>query len=411
MHLICPSEKRKLLIGEIININSPTLILTTNSISDFLTSSPLKIITPSNLDLLIKTLNLKPEILNPNQKPLEKLKNFFQKPYVDCDYILLDPELIFPSSPLFKEKYKNLYFFLRNTKPKRLITISGSLPLKTLLKLLKSIGCKEKKVLVKPELNFKIQTVFTNNKLDTLANLIKNTNRTLIICKNLTHTLFLESILKDITRNIFALKSRNTIQKRITISKFLTKEGILVAPKNFISLLKGVDFSKVIYLSCPYSIEEFIYNHINLASKKYTLIISTKDEKTLASKIKRKKHLKKEYLSFLNFLGSKEDKIEYLKTYLLSTENPHLGRKKNNLDELKEEEKELYKTLRESYYQYENAIDLLLGLGENFLRRGFGKLKGKPRQDVEKIIHSLVNKHLLGIIYFCADGEIIKKIY
>lgn len=413
MNLICPSEKRKFLIREFIDLNLPSLLITSSALSNVLTCSPFKIITPSNLHLLQKELNPTPK--NPNQTTIkEKIINLISKLIqsenpTSYTCLILDPEFFYPLSPLFKKRYQKVYSFLKKTKFKNVLAISNSLPKNTFKKFLKSINSKTREVNVIDEINVRVNVLIGNNKIEKLLETLKENSRTLIICKGEKEAIFLEKLLKENNKNVFTLTKNEPDVKKAIVTKLIAEKGILILPKNLKPIAKTTSFSDVIYIKLPTSIEEFLHDSVNITSEKYTLILSQKDEEKTLKRILKKKKLKTTYLSFLNFCGFGGEKTEYIRSYLSSTKT--LPKNTCKPETLSKEELIVWETLKGKYFDYETSINLLIGTNEKILYKGFGALRGKPKEHVEKLINTLVEKGFLNLKYFFSSNKLTKKVH
>lgn len=387
MNIIFPSEKRKFLIGEIINLDSPTLIITHKSLSDIISSSPVKVITPSSLPLL------------------------YDKNFENFRCIILDPEFFYPLSPLFNNKYTPIYEFLKKNRFKDIITISASMPTKKLKNFLKDIGNKNQKIKVEPLPKFKANVIFTNNKVKSILKEINTTkdNKTIVVCKKLEHIYYLKLFLESSGINCFFIDNPEFDIRKSVLSKFKTKGGILIIPKKYKGFTRNVSTDKIYYLGIPYSIPEFIYDTTYIPSKEFIFFVSPKDESVLLSKMKKKKHLKDEFLKFLNFLGYKGNKTKYIQSYLLSRKISNI--KHTSLEKISFEKLRISNSFRDKYLSHTEVIEILLGVGNYFLYKEFGYLRGKDRTKVEDVINELVNVGELGFKYFLSDGTLIKKVY
>ncbi|MFN4245572.1 MAG: hypothetical protein ACK4F9_05420 [Brevinematia bacterium] len=388
MHFIYPSEKRKFIIGEFIKLDSPTIIITTKTISDSFTSSPLKIISHKNL-----------HYLNTNTDKY------------NC--IILDPEFFYPISPLFNKKYLKIYEFIKNANFKNINVFSCSLPYNTLKTFLKEIGYQNKNIKVIFELSKNINVYFCNNKIETLLSKLDIDDRELIICKNAEEANTLKEYLNrhnKHTKNVLILDRNDFDIRKTIIGRLKANKGILIIPRNLKNLIRNINFSSVSYLSIPNSIQKFIHDIVSLSSYRYNLFVSSKDEIIFLKRIKKKPNLKEEYISTLNFLGFRGDKTRYLERYL-SSHKQQYNLTKTGLSMLDKKEKIIFSSLVNRYFRYEDCVDLLMGINNKILYRCFGIMRGHTRDYISQTINNLVNNGKLGFKYFLSNGNIVKKVY
>ena len=383
MYVVYPSEKRKFIIGEFVNLNSPTLILTHKVVSDFLTSSPLKIVSYLNID---------------------KIKCNFSE--YNC--IVLDPEFFYPVSPLFNPKYSKIYEFLKRVRFKDVKVFSCSLTRNSLVKFLKEIGCKSRNGEVKFDLNVGINVYFGDNKVDNLKERV--TSNSLIVCKDFKDSVSVKEFLERNFKNVFLLDTNNFDVRKVLINKFRSSKGILIVPKKLKKFVRDVNFYSVNYLSIPKSIQEFLHDVVFFSSREYNFFVSLKDEMSVSKRIIKKPYLKEEYLSFLNFLGFRGNRLDYLISYLNSSVLRYDSLETDSF-ELTSEEKVIFNFLHDRYFEYDECLNLLMGVGGKFFYGGYGILRGVPKSYVCDFVNGIVNKGKLGFRYFFVDGGIVKKVY
>lgn len=382
MNVIYPSEKRKLVIGEIINIDSPFLLVYPYYSSDHLTNFPFKIISCRNV---------------------ERFKE--DSSHYEC--VIIDPELLYPKSPLFREKYKILYDFLKKTKFRNVSVVSASLPRRVLLSFLREIGSKDRSICIFPEFSFGVKSIFCEDKVKELERLdlgIKN----LIICKNKSHGLFLYELLKDrFGKRVFVLRSDDFDHRRKITIDFIANGGVLIVPRRYRWFFRKVEFDKVIFLNLPKSIEEFLYFSSVFSVKEYVFLVSSSDEYKVSKKFSRDGLFLSKYIEFLNFLGSKGNKIEYLEGYLCSKRiRGECRRVESDGDE-----RVLCNFFSNRYFEFERGVDVIIGVGEWYMFFEYGAMRGKSRDYVKEIVNNLVSRGILGYRYFYSDGRITKKVY
>lgn len=387
MNLIFPSEKRKIMIGEMVKLDSPTLIVNPSLNQEIINSSPLKIIGYKSFKL-------------------------FKDNTRDYEVFIIDPELLYPLSPLYREKYRELYEFIRRSKFKKISVVSGCMNKKNLKKFLKSLkSYSSLKIEVRENYGYKISVFFTSKKLEFITrDLAGNlqTRRTLILSKDIYQSLLIKNYLKDVS--CLVLKDVDFDARRAVLSKFKVEESFLVVPYKFRFLVKNMNFSNVVYIRVPRTLSEFIHDTLSITSDNYTIVVSHKDEGVLVRRLDRYPRLREEYLEWLNFLGFKGDKREYLSCYLMSKRPKYLKYNKNNVEVLDEKERIICGSFQGRYVEFEEGIKSLIGVNDRFLWRHFGSLRGLEKDKVVDIVNELVNRGFLGFRYFY-NGKVVKKIY
>lgn len=382
MNVVLPSEKRKFIVGEIVNINSPSILLTVKSITDHITSSPFKVISYSNLHKF----------------------NEDTKVYT-C--IVLDPEFFYPKSPLFRKKYGGIYEFLRNNKFRDIYVISGTLAKRMIVSFLKDIGSRNFEVRVFPEFGFNLKVIFCRSKLEKLKSLEVGRRR-LFICKNEYHSLLLYEILrKRFGDRVFVIRLDDFDYRKRVIADFVSKGEILIVPKKYRWFARKVKFDTIVFLSLPRSIEEFLFFSSVFSSGEYVFLVSDADEYKVSRKVLKDKVIVEGYINFLNFLGYKGDRVGYLRSFLSSSD---VGRN-NKVIDITGYERVLYNFFNEKYIEYRRGIDIILGLNDYYMYFEYGKMRGMDREYVIDALDDLVNRGILGYKYFFSDGKIVKKVY
>ncbi|MCX8028394.1 MAG: hypothetical protein N2712_00145 [Brevinematales bacterium] len=377
MNYIVPSEIRKSIIGELVDLNSPTLIITPSSISENLTSFPFKVLTPKNLTQF-----------------KEDAKNF--------KIVILDPEFFYPFSPIFRSSIRGVFDFIKSSTFKEVITVSCSLPVKTIRKFLREVKGSTKSVRVITDFNFGIDVRYCDSKLDILEYYLGKYDDLLIVCRDLDQANFIYNFVTQSGKKSFFMKYTDFDLRKVLLTKYKSCGGIFVIPFEFKVFLKDLEFENVIYVRLPKSIQEFIFDTIYITSKGYTFLISDKDEEIFLKRIKRSLFYRDYYLDFLNFLGFKGDRKFYLENYFHS---------RISLKSVKYCEDDVCKYLSGRYIKYEEAVDMLIGKGDMYLSRGFGIFRGVDKSEVRSKINLLISNGHLGLKYFYVDGSIIKKLY
>lgn len=381
MNVIYPSEKRKFIVGEIVDINSPFILVTPYYPSDHLTNFPFKIISRQNVDMFKEDT----------------------KPY-GC--IVLDPELLYPKSSLFRNKYIALYEFLKRNKFREISVISSSFSKKTMSSFLRDIGSKNLEVKIFPEFSFEVSVIFTEDKLKELE-AIDFEDRNLIICKTEYHSLFLyELFRKKFGKGVFVLRVNDFDYRKRVISDFIASGRVLIVPRKYRWFLRKVEFDRIVFLSLPKSIEEFLYFSSVFSSEKYLFLVSSSEEYKVSGRILKDRLLLNSYVEFLNFLGFKGDKISYLKGYLGSVKILE----KNSEVDVSEDYRVIYNFFSNKYFEFEKGIEVLIGVNDWYLFFEYGKMRGVDRNYVRSLTNNLVSRGILGYKYFFCD-KIIKKVY
>lgn len=374
------------MLGEVVKLDSPTLIVNPRLNQEFINLSPLKIIGYKSF-------------------------KFFKGDTRDHEVFIIDPEFIYPLSPLYREKYRELYEFVRGSEFKKVSVVSGCMNRKNLRKFLKSLkSYSSLKVEVRENYEYKISVFFTSKKLEFITRDLGNlqTRRTLIISKDITQSLLIKNSLKDIS--CLVLKDIDFYTRRVVLSKFKVEGGFLVVPYKFRFLVRNVNFNNVVYIRIPKILSEFIHDTLNIPSDNYTIIVSHKDEGILARRLDKYPRLREEYLEWLNFLGFKGDKREYLSCYLMSKRLKYLKHNKNNTEVLDRNERIICSSFQGKYVEFEEGVKSLMGVNDRFLWEHFGSLRGLEKDKVVSSVNELVNRGLLGFRYFY-NGKVVKKIY
>lgn len=386
MNLIFPSEKRKLILGEVVKLDSPTLIINPRLNQEIINSSPLKVVGYKSFKL-------------------------FKDDPRNYEVFIIDPELLYPLSTLYKQKYAELYEFIRESKFKKVSIVSGCMSKRSLKKFLKSLkSYYSPKIEVIQNYDYTVSVLFTDKKLGLTTSILSSqqTGRTLIISKDIPQSLVVKNSLKNIS--CLVLKDIDFDIRRIILSRFKVEGGFLIIPYRFRFLVRNVSFSNVIYLRIPRTLPEFIYDTLNISSNSYTILVSSKDEGVLVKKIDKYPKFRKEYLEWLNFLGFKGDRREYLSYYLMSRKPKYLKPNKNNMRVMGKDEKIIYNSFQGKYVEFEEAVKSLMGVNDRFLWNCFGALRGLGRDKLLSSINELVNQGFLGFRYFYTD-RVVKKIY
>ncbi|MGC8870571.1 MAG: hypothetical protein ACP5PT_05730 [Brevinematia bacterium] len=370
-------------VKEIIDIKSPSVLLLENSPSENIPSTPFKVVPFSKVDDLIRNHVI----------------------------MILNPERLYPFSPLFEPKYLKVLEVLKRIKPQNVFILSSLLPYSDSKDLLKLVGAKIDNFSFYFDLNLNIEVLFSEDKKNKLLKLVDDRIKTLIVCKNQKQLEEVYNFLSLEFPNILAWNKKEYEYKRRTINLYRSGKFNLVVTKNFLKLRKNIDVENVIYVSTPYSIQHFVRDIINLPTNQLNvfLLISEKDEFIFLRKIRKNTNVNKEYLNFLNFCGFRGDKLEYLRNYFFSINNNHL-REEKLLSEGKQ--RDLVYSLRDKYFSTKEVIELLLGLDEKYyFYRGFGSMRGENFYLLKEEINELVSKGKLGFKYFYEEDGLVKKIY
>lgn len=371
-------------VKEVVNLRSPSILLLKYSPSDNIPTTPFKVV------------------------PFDKLSAFTD--LRDYSIIILNPEYICHTSPLFESKFSKTLDTLKKLKPKNVSVVSSLLNYKSSKGLLKQIGVKDQSFSFCFDLDFKIKTVFTEKKDSEIVSFACNEN-TLIVCKNSEQLRFISNLLSKKITNVLVWDKKEFEYKRRMLNLYKSGNFNLIVPKAFLKHNFGIEVKRIIYVSPPYSIPEYLRGVLSYYTPNLEtfILISEKDESRFLKKIRRDVNFAKEYVEFLNFCGFRGNKLEYLKSYLFSTK---VKSSSVGVISSETEDEDMLDTLKGSYLSLDEVFNIFLGLNDGYcFYRGFGTKRGVDVYSLKEKVNKLVNSGILGFKYFYDGESLVKKVY
>jgi len=413
MIYLCPYNKRKVFLGDFMDLRSPSLVLLDTQSSGYFPNSSVSFVSYSDLNLLDR---------------LDRFKLFF-----------LDPEVVYTKNGDYLNLIKSK--LSKNKNIDSLDIVSRSMSVNDIITFLKKVNLlkflKDRRVIIEIDKFPKISGVMTNDKLlkitELLKELISKGKRRIVIVANSSSLKSLERMLRDhnINAKVYRYDYDENIKKRALIGFRSGDYDVLLVTKRFFYIYRGyLEPSAVVYLSLPLTFSDFFRDLSNFSkfdgySGNIFVLLSEGDERGISRFIKKNNEFKDRVLEFLNFLFS-NDKVNNLRNYYLrrfalsnllngvKIANLHID-DTNKFDNFTNKDTyggHIINYIKGKYWEMKDIVNLLLGIDDSMMfYRGFGVMRGKGVDEIKNTVYDYTNMGSLSAIFFFQDGTLTKKFF
>ncbi len=414
MIYISPYERRKVILGDLVEERSPSVVFLKKASSGYVPSSSVSFI--SYLDLKVF------------DKCDEKFSLFF-----------LDPEVVDNLGNDYIDLIKRIS---RNRNLDSVFIVSRSLSVNGVINFLRKTDLskfvKEKKIVIDVARLPRISVLMTEKKFYELVRLLnllsKRGSKRVVVVATRNSLEYLERRLRNIGIKAKAYLSSydERIRRRVLINFRLGRYEVLLVSRGFFKAYKGIlNLGVVVYFSPPVTFLDFFRDLSNFSSEvgfdgEIFVLFSERDERVVSRIIRRHQNMDKHCLRFVNFLFSK-DKVGAIKDYFLDgyirakllygfdvnfSIDGYFYRDDYGIADARNVKFVEVDDLKGGYWEMRDIVSLLLGLDEGMrFYRGFGSMRGRRSDEVKEIIYSALNEGFLDVRFFLRDGVLVKKFF
>jgi hypothetical protein len=414
MIYISPYEKRKSVLGDLIEARSPSFVFLEKVSSGYIPSSSVSFL--SYLDLKIF------------DKQDEKFNLFF-----------LDPEVV---DNLGKEYIGLIRKISRNGNLDSVSIVSRSMSVGGVVDFLKKTNLskfvKERKIVIDVGRLPGIFALMTEDKFHELVNLlslpIEKGSKKIIVVTTKSSLEYLERRLVKIgiKAKAYFPSYDERIKRKVLMNFRLGRYEVLFVSRSFFKSYKGIlNPGGIVYFSPPVTFSSFFRDLSNFSSEdgfsgRVFVLFSDRDERVVSKIVRKHKDKRKECLGFINFLFSR-DKIRSIKNYFLDgyisakllggfdvdfSVDDYFYSNTFGIADTKNVEFNEVNYLRGGYWEMGDIINLLLGVDEGMsFYKGFGSVRGRRSDEIKEFVYSALNKGFLNVEFFIRNGILVKKFF